>query len=171
MSEYIVKINVNLNLSQLMNVDRFQKRNQPILISTAADRYYKFLRNRFIALSSRGSKDGSRGWKILDPVTVKSKEYRGIADNPDWILREYDVLLNAMGTKTTGKKTFVGFVRNRKHPRGKMVFQLVRIHGRGENNLPIRQMVALPSRSVAKKMAQDVRDQYNRVIRKNRRSK
>lgn len=147
-----------------MNVNRFQERNRPTLIETAAYRYLKYLRNRYIALSSRGST-----WPPLKQVTIYSKTQRGIADKPEWRLREYDILLNAMDIKVIAKRTYVGFVRNRRHPRGATIFELVRKHSTGEGKLPVREVLGLPSRQTAKRMAQDVRDQYNRIIRRNRR--
>lgn len=163
MGPYHLTLNVRFNLQSLLNVDRFQKKNQPALISVAAQRYFKYLRNRFISNSSGGSQ-----WQRLKEDTVERKERRGIADNPEWVLREYDYLLNSMGVKVVGKQTRVGFVKDRKHPRGKTIFQLVRIHGRGEGGLPIRQAIGLPNRSTSRQMAQDVRDAYNRIIRKNK---
>lgn len=156
---YFLKINVRFDLSRFMNLDRFQKKNQPLLVSTAADRYFKYLRNRFIANSS-----GGKQWPPLEESTIERKERRGIADNPKWKLREYDIILNSMGVKVIGKKTYAGFVRDRRHPRGKTVFQLVRIHGRGEGQ-KIRKAMGYPNRPTMKKMVQDVRDQYNKRMR------
>lgn len=163
MGPYHLTLNVRLNLQSLMNVDRFQKKNQSALISVAAQRYFKYLRNRFISNASGGNQ-----WPPLKESTIERKERRGIADNPEWRLREYDYLLNSMGVKIIGKQTRVGFVKDRRHPRGKTVFQLIKIHGRGEGGLPIRQAIGLPNRSTSKQMAKDVRDQYNKLIRKNR---
>lgn len=146
-----------------MNVDRFQRQNQPTLISTAAERFARYQRSRFISLSSRPGQ-----WAKLKDSTVERKERRGIADNSEWILREYDVMLNAIGVKIIGKRTYVGFVRDRRHPRGKMISQLVRIHSLGLRNLPIRKPLGLPNRSTMRKMVEDVRDRYNRIIRQNR---
>ena len=78
-------------------------------------------------------------------------------------------VFNSMGSKIIGNKTYVGYVRNKRHPRGLMVFKLVSLHNRGSGNLPSRQAIGLPNRLTGKRMAEDVRDQYNKIIRRGKR--
>ena len=160
MTQYRLKLNVRLDLSRLLNVDRYQKSNQPKLLDIAADRYLRYLRNRYISLSAGGGE-----WPDLTDSTIKSKAWRGIADNPSAILREYDLLLNSMGKVIRGKEIYVGYTSNRQHPRGISIFQLVRIHSKGEGRVPKRRVIGLPNQQTLKNMVNDVRSRYNRIIR------
>lgn len=160
-----IRVNVIADVSQLLNVSRFAKTNQPILLNTAAIRYLQFQRKRFLALSAGGGE-----WPKLKRSTIKRKARRGIADNPRAILREYDALLSGLGFKTIGKKIFVGFTRNRPHPRGKSVFQIAKIHTKGLGVVPVRRVVGLPDSGLRIKMIDDIRTTYNKIIRANRRA-
>lgn len=159
-----IKVNVIADLSKVLTVSRFSKNNQPILLQTAANRYLQFLKKRFIRLSAGGGE-----WPKLKRITVLRKRRRGVADNPRAILREYDALLSALQSKILGKKVFVGFTRNRSHPRGKSVFFLAKIHTRGSRTIPSRRVVGLPDTKTRNQMTIDIRNTYNRVIRSRRR--
>lgn len=159
-----IKVNVIADVSQLLKIDRFSKNNQPILLNTAAIRYLQFQRKRYLALSAGGGE-----WPKLKKVTIQRKKRRGIAENPRAILREYDTLISSLGFKTIGRKIFVGFTRNRPHPRGKSVFQIAKIHTKGLGRVPVRRVVGLPDKALRIKMVDDIRTTYNKIIRANRR--
>jgi len=161
-----IKLNVNIDLSKVMNIKRFEQKNQPLLLSTAAARYEQFLRNRFI----RNSRGGGQ-WVSLAASTIKRKEQRGIADRPELILRESDLMLDSIGTKVVSGTTFVGFVRDRAHTRKIRLLRLVRIHTIGGPKLPSRKVVDYPDSNTRMKMVDDIKDQYNKQLRKNRRNK
>lgn len=160
-------INVAIDISPLMNVNRYVKKNQSTLLKTAANRYLTYLRNRYISLSS-----GSGEWPPLAESTIKRKKRRiqqgyGTA-NPESILRETDTMLDTLGIRTRGKYVYVGYVREKPHPRGPSVNQLVNIHANGGVYLPSRNAMASPNNSTRIRMVEDIRDQYNKVIRQNR---
>lgn len=163
-----VTLNVSLDVSQLLNVDRYQKQNQPLLLRTAVQRYHKWLRNRYISLAA-----GSGRWPKLQLSTIQRKKRRakkeaGITGKPHWILREYNVLLRALNYTVRNKQWLVGFTKNVRHPRGRTVFQLVRIHSKGVGGLPVRRIIDLPTNSVRKQMLEDIKKEYNKELRKRR---
>lgn len=159
-------INAVINLKPLLNVNRFQEQNRPTLLKVAGNRYLKFQRSRFIANASGGG-----SWAALARSTIQAKTRRGIAADPEWILREYDVLLNELAIKVQGKQLLVGYVRNRSHPSGKSVYFLVRVHTRGTSRIPSRKVISEPTQTVLRGMVQDIRDEYNKVIRRERRAR
>lgn len=156
-----LRLFVDANLSQYIKVNRYAQNNQPLLLRTAAQRYVQFLQRRYIALAS-----GQGAWPKLKRSTVLRKIRRGIADNPRFILREYNVLMNEIGLAIRGKQILVGYNRNRSHPRGSNVFFLVQLHANGNSRLPKRQIVVYPDRATEKRMVEDIKDSYNRQIRK-----
>ncbi len=161
-----LKINVVVNLKPLLNVQRYAAKNKPVLLNTAANRYLQYLRNRYLSLSA-----GSGEWLPLQYETVKRKERRGIADNPTHILREYDAILSSLNILIKDKQTYVGFVRDKRHPRGLRVFQLVRIHAEGLRGLPKRNAIGIPPQRTLKQMVDDIRVIYNKIIRRERNSR
>lgn len=171
MADFKLKINVVLDLKELLLVDRYSKKNQPELLNQAGNRYLQFLRNSYIAKSS-----GRGAWSPLSEKTIERKEQRGIADSPHWILREYDHLLYSLDIKQKGKELFVGYVRDRTHLSGRItIHKLVKIHSlgakKGKWKLPARPIIVLPNNSLRKKMVEDVKKVYQKVIRANRRKK
>lgn len=161
-----IKLNLIADMKPLMSVDRFQKQNQPTLLQTAVQRYVQFLRNRYISLSAGGGE-----WPQLADSTVASKESRGIAENPEAILRESDTMLEALSYRKIGNKLFVGIVHDEDHPRAESVKFLAKIHTAGspKRKLPKRIVVSGPDNRTRKGMVKDIRDQYNKLIRQNRR--
>lgn len=161
-----IKLNMIADFKPLMSVDRFQKQNQPVLLQTAVQRYVQFLRNRYISLSAGGGE-----WPELADSTVASKTSRGIAENPEAILRESDTMLASLSYKKVGNQIFVGIVNDDDHPRAESVKFLAKIHTRGspKKKLPARVVVSGPDNRTRKRMVKDIRDQYNKLIRQNRR--
>lgn len=160
----LLKLSVITDLKQLLNVQRFAKSNQPVLLNAAAKRYVQYLRNRFISLSSRPGT-----WPKLAESTIKRKIRVKVAVNPKWILRESDTMLNSLGIRTRGNQVLAGFVRDRPHPRAKSVNYLVKLHSHIiESKLPYRPAIGSPNNATRKRMTEDIRDEYNRVIRRNK---
>lgn len=156
-----IKLNVTADIGQLIRVNRYAKQNQAKLLDIAANRYLRFLRNRYRALAAGGG-----DWPELAESTVTSKFARGVAEDPEAILREYDVLLNSLDKKVVGGKTFVGYVKDRKHPRGNSVFRLVVIHASQR-----RKIIVLPGSAVRRKMIEDIKKEYAKAARQERRKK
>lgn len=156
-------INVGVDLSPLTNLKRYTDQNKARLTSIAADRYIAFLRRRNLRLSGGGGE-----WPPLKPETVDRKKRRKVAKNPNWILREYEVLLRSIGKKRVGNRTFVGFVQNTEHPRGPSVIKLAAIHQKGLGRVPRRRVIIPPSIDVRQRMFNDIRREYNRETRRNR---
>lgn len=151
-----IRLNVTTDIRSLINIQRYAEKNRPLIVRTAANRYLQFLRNRYISLSAGSSSQ----WMPLALSTVLRKIRRGIADDPTAILREYDVLLNSLNLKVNGQITYVGYTSDKKHPRGPSVFFLVIIHADTG-----RRIIVLPSESVKKRMVDDIRKDYNKIVR------
>lgn len=149
----ILTINIVADLRKVLNVSRFSRRNQPVLTKTAAQHYVNFLRERYL-INSAGGGD----WPGLKEETIKRKERRGIAEDPSAILRESDTVLESLGIRTRGQLVYAGFVREKDHPRGPSVNQLVIIHS------TTRRIIILPSNNVRRKMAESARKEYNKLI-------
>lgn len=160
-----VRIDIIADMKPMLNVYQFAEKNQPIILEIAAKRYLQYLRRRYIAQSAGGG-----GWEDLKESTIESKRKRNVADNPEWILREYDIVLNSLGIKNTPKRVYVGVVKSTQHPRGNNSIEIATIHQVGEG-LPARQIIPKVENSIRKKMVDDIRKQYDKVVRANRRKK
>lgn len=166
---------VHWDLTQIFQLKRFSDKNRPILLRVAAQRYAKFLRNRFISLSAGSSRDGQ--WRNLVERTIKRKERR-LAKNPHYILRETDQLLNSIRARSREQEYIVGVFDNTPHIKVEpndpdiTILELVKIHqgiGKRSPHIPIRPIVVLPNGRVQRQMVNDVRKEYDKIIRKNRR--
>lgn len=160
-----IRINVAADLSRVLNVNRFAEKNRPAFLKEAGKRYVRYLRQAFIARSSGG------GWAPLKQVTIDSKKRRGLASNPDAILRETDQLLDAITWKATDYGIEVGFVIDAEHnERGGTIFGIAQAHtdGAPERHLPSRPIIISPSPSVQRAMIEDIRANYYKAQRKNR---
>lgn len=171
-------IYVVIDLSQFYAVKRYAEKNRPILLKTAAQRYQDYLKRRFRAYSARGF-----GWLELSKRRLREKErdqFRTGVRRISWILRETDQLLNAIEVKPDRDQYMVGIVKNKTHRGFKIVrgrevsnnigmARLAEIHQFGRGHVPARPFMVLPNRSTQLRMVRDVRDEYNKIIRANRR--
>lgn len=160
-----IRLNVIADLSRVLNVSRYSKSNQLTLLQTAASRYLQYLKNRFIRLSAGGGE-----WPKLKRITIQSKKKRG-ASNPRAILREFNELFGAIKARRLGSKIYAGYVRNEPHTRSKSVFFLAKVHTKGtpsKSGRIVRKVVGLPDTKTRKKMVEDIRNTYNRIIRPRR---
>lgn len=161
-----VRIDIIADMKPLLNVYRFAEKNQPILLEVAAKRYLQYLRRRYISQSAGGG-----GWEDLEDSTVDSKEARRVARNPNWILREYDLVLKSLGIKNTPKRVYVGVVNSEPHPRGNTTIEIAKVHQKGTDLIPRRVIIPKVENTIRRKMVDDVRKEYDKVIRANRRKK
>lgn len=158
-----IRLNVVVDLANALNIKRYSQNNKPKLVETAANRYLQYSRNRYISLSAGGGE-----WPGLKLTTVARKIRRGIADDPTAILRESDTILNELQVKIIGKVTYVGIFSNRMHPRGPAITKLALIHTVGTILIDARPIVVSPPNQVRKRMVDDIRTTYNKLIRQQR---
>lgn len=160
-----IKINVEVDLGHLLAVTRYAERNRPLLLQTAANRYLRYLEQRYLRLGPP-----------LKDSTIASKKSRG-SDTPEAVMRESDHTRSQLSTKVVKQQIFVGYVRNSKvnRPSKKIgtTFALVKmhrtVHAGGLN--PARPIVVQPSEGVKKRMVEDIKNDYNKLIRRFRRRK
>lgn len=167
MATYL-RLNIVASMSNLINVQRYAKHNRSTLVEAAAQRYVNFLRSSYIRRSAGGG-----GWPGLAESTIKSKESRGIAENPSAILRESDTLLDLLDAQQTSDGYEVGYFDDSTHSRGHIsIFELVEVHTYGiGKNLPERPIIVDPDGRTESRMRDDILKSYNKVIRANRRKK
>lgn len=169
---------VEINIREWLIVSRYK--NKPLLLQTAANRYRRYLVSRFRAMSARGyHQEGDdyksgRGWPKLSERRLVQKEYRGIAKNPNWILRETDQLINSIDVETRGDSVLVGVVHDIVHtgylddkPIG--MRELVEKHQTGKGHLPKRIIIVAPPKRLRRKMTKDIKDEYSKILRASRR--
>lgn len=162
----ILRINVVADLSQMINLRRYTNEHKDILLRVAAQTYLNFLRQSYLVRSG-----GGKGWASLKKSTIRSKRSRGIAENPSAIMRESDLLYTMLDKQVTPTKVFVGYIRNRSHSRGsKTVFELVKIHATGAaKNLSVRSIIELPDGRTRNRMINDIKQEYDKILRANQR--
>lgn len=163
-------INVKVDLKSLLSIQRYSKENRAVLSEVAANRYVKFLKNRFLGMSNAA-------WVRLKNVTIQRKTRRqrayGTKANPEAVLRETNTLITQLNKKNTKEGYIVGYVKDIIHPgtpdRKKRIriSRLVRIHSDGQN-LPIRKIIVPPNEDTRKQMAEDIRSEYTAIIAKYR---
>ena len=166
---------VHWDLSPFLNVKRFAQKNRPTLLKVAAERYAKYLKNRYIQMAA-----GRGDWLPLTERTIENKTRRSAipdgAKNPYWILRETDDLMLSIKARQRNQSYVVGYVENRLHKkltpddRDITLLELIKIHQgiTPQPRTPVRPIIVLPDRRTNRKMVEDVRDEYNKVIRRNR---
>lgn len=172
----MLKLNVVVDLAPLLNVKRYSDANRPVLLEVAATRYLKFLKKRHYA---------GGGWARLKEVTIELKKWRqlkyGTPANPNWVLRETNTLVKNLEKKATKDGYEVGHVVDRVHPstpdriakqgRRLRISRLVRIHTLGEGGLTPRKVIDPPNAELRKRMVEDVRTAYDKIIRRYRKGK
>jgi len=160
-----ITINIIIDLKELMNINRYTEKNRTVLLDTAANRYLKYLKTRFISFSA-----GRGDWDPLKPDTIRIKTKRGVRGNPSWILRESDTLLNSLGIKKETGRIRVGLTRYRAHPRfNGTSIMLRKIHQYGDGVVPQRIIVPVIASNTRRQIVDDIKKEYNKIIRANRR--
>lgn len=161
-----IVLSVTANLSPFLNVVRYAEKNRPELLETAAKRLLKYQRERFLRLSRGGGE-----WSPLKSETIKRKKRRGVSKNPSLILREKGELLAAMGMKISNNRYLVGFVQNRSHWRAKGTTFLALVHHFGKGRVSQRRVIGIADPHIKKRMVEDVKMKFRRVIAAQRRKK
>lgn len=161
-----IRLNVITTIRPVINVNRYAEQNKPIILNTAARRLSRWQQNRFISFSAGGG-----DWAKLAASTILRKTRRGVASNPEWILREYDELFTSFGFRNINGALVVGITNNKSHPRGSTTFVIARVHQGGLGRVPVRRIVILPPKGILKQMNSDIRAEYNKIIRRNRRAR
>lgn len=158
-----IKINVEVDLGHLLAVTRYAEKNRPVLLRTAANRYLRYLEQRYLRLGPP-----------LRPSTVASKKSRG-SDTPSAVMRESDHTRTQLSTKVVGQQIFVGYVRNsavnRPSSKIKSTFVLVKLHRTPHASNPARPIIVQPSDGIKRRMVDDIKNDYNKLIRRFRRRK
>lgn len=156
-----IKINVTADLSPALNPLRYLDKNRPIILKTAAERYLRYLKERFIRLSRGGGE-----WSPLEESTIASKKSRG-SPTPRTILREFSDLFNSMGMRIGRNTWYVGFVTNfgisRPSDRASGTISLAKLHTKGGGRNKIRRVIGLPSEHVRRAMLEDIRKEYKKI--------
>lgn len=162
-----MQVFVEFNLAEAFHLARYTERNRKVLTETAALRFYKYIRGRYLSLS------GGRGeWPPLADSTIKKKEQRALSNNPSAILRETDTLLGSLDVVFKSGTWLVGYVHDGPHNDSrKSIEEIAVYHNQGTDTMPQRPVLALPSSRVQRQMVEDVRNQYNKEIRRVRRKR
>ena len=155
---------IEVDLKAVMRFKKMTAQRRKKIFDRAGTRYTKYLRNRYLGLSAMVG--GSSTWPKLEDITVKSKEKRGIANNPKWILREGDELLNGMSFVTNPSGFTVGYMTPEGHPRFEGTLgQLASIHQEGNSNLPSRKILIKPTAPLYRLLVRDIQQSIGDVIR------
>jgi len=162
-------VTIQVDLSPFLKTFRYAKKNQAKLAEVAAERFRRWLRGRFIAMSAGAGTPGTGGtqWPALETETVLRKIRRKVATNPYWILREYNHLLRNIETQRAVDGMYVGYVRDEEHESKrseKTVIWLVEHHAETGRNA-----ITEPNRATRKKMAADVKKEFDKIKRRFRR--
>jgi len=167
--EFAVTIEVTVDISDYLKIFRFAQKNRKTIVRLAAERYVRWLRKRYISLSAGGGSDDDGGgtWPELADETIERKIRRKIAKNPHYILREGDDMMDAIDMEERADGTYVGYVdEGMDHPRSSMSMVELVVHHAGTG----RDAIARPSNTIRKRMADDVRKEWNKMKRKYRRA-
>jgi len=160
----ILKIDVTIDISEYLNIMRYAEKNRRILVELAAERYQQWLIRRFLSLSGGGGH-----WTELKQSTVDRKEREGLVENPNWILRETGSLLDNITMEDTEDGSItVGYNdEDAEHERSVMsIGELVR-HQYAEG----RDAIAEPDSSTRRRMAADVKKEFDKIVRRMRKKK
>jgi hypothetical protein len=163
------RIYIQIELKAIMKFRRMAPQRRKELFGTAAERYKQYLRKRYISNSS-----GKGGWAELKKSTKQRKKRRGIATNPNWILRESNTLLNSMDYQLNPKGFEIGYLGIKSqdiHPTNDYtaapitVGGLAEVHHFGLGRQIARPIIVEPDSRHYKLIIEAVQKEFNKLIR------